>query len=161
VALAKAFNHDNTFEKGQVMAVKVNASNLKIEDGNQTLDREQAIEYAKTETAKILESLGYDNTETTITLKTEGQQGRLVQKVETKVVTNGVVICQQAHSRSLKKAIEKTLPELKRQLSDNKARRVAKKAKERRAENSVAKIESTVAIAENFFEPEDPYEYAC
>ena len=101
--------------------------------GNATLEKEDAILYAKEKVSEAI--MLFDNifpVTAHITLKTDGDMRDPVQKVDIALNMKGHVINQHAHSRSVKKAIDRAIPELKRQIKRYKTKKIDKGRKNAR-----------------------------
>lgn len=125
--------------------IKVLSAKLTTEAGKD-ISRDDAIEYAKQELAEAVDLFELTPTSAEVRLYTEGAEHDPVQKVDFKLSLPGAAINQSAHSRQITKAIDKAMPDLKRQLKryknkkvdkSRKASRGAKRHEEERAEREI------------------------
>lgn len=124
------------------MDIQVNSSKLTTEQGKD-VSRDEAIEYARNEVEAALSVFDIEPVSASITLYTDGSKHDPVQKIDVKVVVQGTVINQSAHSRSIIRAIDRAVPDLKRQMKKLKGKKIdkgrsrarnAKDARQREAE---------------------------
>jgi ribosomal subunit interface protein len=97
---------------------------------NMELTKEEAIEYVQSKIDNAIEVFD-TNKEITgqVVLKTEGVEGRKVQKVDITLNVLGRTIKQSEHSRSMKRAIDRACGQLVRQIRKVKTKTVDKKRK--------------------------------
>lgn len=128
------------------MEIQVNSAKLTTEQGKD-VSRDEVIAYARNEVEKALSVFEIEPISATITLHTEGSKSDPVQKVDIKVVAYNRVINQSSHSRSAIKAIDRAIPDLKRQMKKMKTKKIdkgrmrsrsAKDARHRAAEAELA-----------------------
>lgn len=101
--------------------------NAKLNVGaNATLSVAEASEYVSDEIRKAVEIFDIEPASAVVVLKTEGSADDPVQKVEIKLILGDNIINQSAHSRSIKKAIDRAIPELKRQVKRAKTKKIEK-----------------------------------
>ena len=117
---------------------------------NMELMKEEAIEYVQSKIDDAIEVFD-TNKEVTgqVVLKTEGVDGRKVQKVEIMLNVLGHRIKQSEHSRSMKRAIDRACEQLERQIRKVKTKTIDKN---RRAASSIRYRECE--IDEKAFEAE-------
>ena len=116
--------------------VTVNASSLVPNTANAAdLDREEAIEYAKNMVTDALAVFEISPIRANITLRTEGNDRDPVQKCNINVSFNGGNITKSAHSRSVKKAIDRCYDDIRRQMRRSKTEIIDK----RRSDGAKAK----------------------
>lgn len=84
--------------------------------GDRTLTKEEAVDYVKAEVIDICDKYELSPVTANIKLSTEGDPNDPVQKVMISLGTKGAVFNQSAHSRSIKKAIDRAIPDLDRQV---------------------------------------------
>lgn len=126
------------------MDIKVISAKLTTEAGKD-VSKEDAIEYAKSEVEKALALFDLVPTSIEIRLYTEGADHDPVQKIDIKVVLPGTAINQSAHSRHVTKAIDKAMPDLRRQLKRYKTK---KTDKNRKASRDVRRFNEERAMRE-------------
>lgn len=118
------------------MNITVNSSKLKLNNGDVSFTKEEAVKYIKEEVNHILDSLGVDYT-VDIKLYTEGKDNDPVHKIDIKAVNSNNIIIQSAHSRNMKRAINKALPDFRRQLKRAKTKIIDKRRSDTRKTNSI------------------------
>lgn len=126
--------------------IKVLSSKLTTEAGKD-ISKDDAIAYAKQELVDALDLLELVPTSAEIRLYTEGADHDPVQKADFKVSLPGAVVNQSAHSRHVTKAIDKAMPDLKRQLKRYKNKKIDKN---RKASRGVKRYEEERAEKEIF-----------
>ena len=124
------------------MDITVTASKLDT-GANMTLTKDEAVEYVKAELAEVA-SVFNVNMSAHVTLHTEGALHDPVQKCDITVTLKGTTLHQSAHSRSIKNAIDRAIPDLRRQLKKYKTRKIDKN----RGVSRSAKVQSRAAITE-------------
>lgn len=114
------------------MVIVVDASGLVTNPKKCEMSREDAIAYAKEQLGDVMEVFDVQPTDATIVLRTEGEQRDPVQKVSMKLTykTIGKVIVQDAHSRNVKKAIDRCIEPMTRQLRRAKTKVIDKRRQE-------------------------------
>lgn len=110
------------------MDIKVISAKLTTEAGKD-VSKDEAIDYAKAEVEKTLALFDLVPTNVEIRLYTEGADHDPVQKIDIKVVLPGAAINQSSHSRHITKAIDKAMPDLRRQLKRYKNKKIDKNRK--------------------------------
>ena len=105
------------------MQITVNAARLNL-DNEPTMNKEKVIEYAKDKVEKSLSIFDAKEATADILFKTEGEFGRVVQKIEITVNVGGKHIRQEAHSRNIYKTIDRAGDELRRQMQKYKTKRL-------------------------------------
>ena len=107
--------------------VKITVSSAKLTtEAGKDVSKQEAIDYAVSELEECLGVFDISPITAEITLSTEGSQNDPVQKVNIKVNIRGNVIKQSAHSRQIKKAIDRAIPELQRQIRKYKTKKIEK-----------------------------------
>lgn len=122
------------------MAYEITYSLSKMELGaNVTLTPAEARDYAQ---EKIENALGvfdtHKNITGTVVMKTEGVDGRIVQKIDITLNILGQTVRQSAHSRSMKRAIDKAIEPLERQIRKLKTQKVDKPRAEKKPRGGYA-----------------------
>jgi len=107
------------------MQIIVNASQLDV-GSNVTLTKDEAIAYAREEVTKAADVIESRNKSAHITLSTEGAKNDPVQKVDITLQIGPQTFVQSAHSRSIKKAIDRASAPLRRQVRRQKTKIVDK-----------------------------------
>ena len=95
--------------------INVNARDLDV-GSNATMSKDEAVEYVKKVILDAIDLCGRDATSAEARLMTEGSETDPVQKVRINVSFGKDVVAQSAHSRSIKKAIERAQNDLNRQV---------------------------------------------
>lgn len=113
------------------MDIQINSAKLTTEQGKD-VSREKAIDYARQEVEEALSVFEIEPISATITLYTEGSKTDPVQKIDIKVVARNTVINQSAYSRSALRAINKAIPDLKRQMKKLKTKKIDKSRRDAR-----------------------------
>lgn len=80
------------------------------------MTKDEFIRYITGEVERICEVYDVKSASASVKLYTEGAEHDPVQKVDVRINMKGAVINQSAHSRSLKRAIDRALPDLERQV---------------------------------------------
>lgn len=106
------------------MDITVKSSKLNT-GANMTLTKEEAVEYVKAEIEEAAEVFDIQMS-ANVNLYTEGAQHDPVQKCDITVKLKGETIHQSAHSRSIKTAIDRAIPDLKRQIKRYKTKKIDK-----------------------------------
>lgn len=118
------------------MNITVNSSKLKLNNGDVSFTKEEAVKYIKEEVDHVLDSLGVDYI-VDIKLYTEGEDNDPVHKIDIKAVNSNNIIIQSAYSRNMKRAINKALPDFRRQLKRAKTKIIDKRRSDTRKTNSI------------------------
>lgn len=92
-------------------------------------DRSMAIDYATTKMHEVMSVLDVEPTSAVVTLRTEGADYDPVQKVTMKITYSkfGQPIVQEAHSRSVKRAIDRCVEPMTRQVRRKKTQVIDKR----------------------------------
>ena len=104
----------------QVKTAKLNPG------ANVTMTKEEAADYARERLEAATSVFEISPMTATIVLSTEGSETDPVQKCDIKLVIRNQVINQSAHSRSIKKAIDRAMPELRNQIKRFKTHKLDK-----------------------------------
>lgn len=112
--------------------ISVNASELRTNEKKCEMSREDAIEYVKQQVEEMIDIFGMRPVKVTVTMRTEGVDRDPVQKVSIKIMYKGMEdpLVQNAHSRNIQRAIDRTVAPMRRQVRRFKTEKVdAKKQK--------------------------------
>lgn len=107
------------------MNIQVSSAKLTTEAGKD-ISRDKAIAYAKAEVQNAIDLFELEPISAEILLYTEGSSNDPVQKIDVKICLPGAVINQSNHSRHITRAIDKAMPELRRQLKRYKSKKIDK-----------------------------------
>lgn len=116
----------------QNISVNVNAKNLDV-GNNATMSKEEAIEFAKSIIYSAAELRPAKTVAAEIVLSTEGSAHDPVQKVKIKLVMDGKTIVKNAHSRSIKNALERAQNDLESQVRKIKEKKLEGRQRYRKA----------------------------
>lgn len=103
------------------MEIRVNASQLNVGEDS-TMTKDDAIQYVREQVEKAASIFDISPKSATVVLNTEGLQSDPVQKVDIDLVLGSKKIVQSAHSRSIKKAIDRACGPLRRQVQRQKTK---------------------------------------
>ena len=129
----------------------INLSSAQLElGGDKTLTKEEAVDYVKNGLGDIIDTFELNPAKVNVKMYTEGDPNDPVQKIDIMLQTKGAVLNQSNHSRNIKRAIDKALPELERQVRKmkekrrDKPRNAAKRGKQKMQEASEAMMQDFV-----------------
>lgn len=127
------------------MDVRVTASKLQVEEGS-AMSREDAVEYAQEQIEKVMSIFDISPKSARVVLSTEGSETDPVQKVDATLTMGRHTIVQSAHSRSIKKAIDRACEPLRRQVQRQKTRLTdARRSEQARAKHRAEAAHGTMS----------------
>lgn len=112
--------------------IDVKISKMEMTKGDISFTKETIVKYIKEKVEEALKVFDI-KTDTVVTVRTEGSRHDPVQKVDIKVIMNNNIINQSSHSRSIKKAINRAIPDLKQQMKKFKSKKIDKRRSQNRA----------------------------
>lgn len=129
-----------------ISSIKIVSSQLDT-GKNMEMTEDEARRYAGEQLKKTLDGLDVDPNDAIIVLSTEGAVNDPVQKCGIKLTIDGTVIKQSAHSRTVKKAIDRAIPDVRRQVNRMKTRRIDRKRNMMRKgkRNGISDTQETIA----------------
>lgn len=112
--------------------VIVNAQGLVTNPKKCEMSRSEAIDYAKARMGEVMSVLDLEPTSASVTMWTEGEDRDPVQKVTMRIAyrTLDKPIIQEAHSRNIKKAIDRCVEPMTRQVRRAKTKLIDKRRKD-------------------------------
>ena len=125
------------------MDVRVTASKLQV-GRDSSMSRDDAVAYAQDQVGKVMSIFDVSPKSARVVLSTEGSETDPVQKVDVTLTMGRHTIVQSAHSRSIKKAIDRACEPLRRQVQRQKTRLTdARRSEQARAKH---KAEATHGV---------------
>lgn len=111
------------------MDIKVSAATLVTNPKKCEMSREEAIDYAQERLEEVMSVFDMDPTDASVTLWTEGEERDPTQKVTMRLSYRTIdkPIIQEAHSRNIKKAIDRCVVPMTRQVRKAKTKLIDKK----------------------------------
>lgn len=107
------------------MNIKVDISKLRV-GSNKTLSEKEAADYVRNEIESACEVFELPVMNGSVTLSTEGQNHDPVQKCSIRITAKGKTFIQSEHARTIKKAIDRAIPQLRRQMKKYKTKKIDK-----------------------------------